>query len=203
MPLVLSAVAVLLVLCVGGGTAAVALLLRNQDAEPITTETVPGPTTEPAPAPTKTVKIVKPRTLGGRSQVRDADLQATADLLRTRIADSADPNFISGVYGKPGTKNTVLMAATTSSIAFPQRHVASTLSSFGNSTVGVSGITNAATGSLGGDATCGNTLVEGQKAAVCAWADEGSIGLIVFYAKTASAAAGEFPQLRAEIEKKA
>ncbi|XVU28591.1 hypothetical protein ACQPZJ_16535 [Actinoplanes sp. CA-054009] len=210
--MMLAAFGVVLLLCLGGGSAATVLLLRNPDAEPAagaTSEPAAAPaTSEPAPAPTATatVKIIEPPKLGGRSKLRGGDLQASADALRERISSSPDPNVVSAAYGAPGAVGIVLMAATKADIARPQLHVSTTLASMSDGTVGVSGITDAPTGSLGGSATCGDTAVEtpsgSRKAAVCAWADEGSIGLVVFYDGSAAAVAGEFSKLRAEIEKK-
>jgi hypothetical protein len=199
-PILLTVVGVVLVLCVGGGTAA-ALVLRSQDTGPRAVVAAPDSTAAPTPSPTRTVKVVEPTTLGGRPRLK-GDLVETAEMLETRISGPADTKSVSAAYGKPGTGNVVLMAAAAAaSIALPQQNVAGTLSSFGGTGAGVTGIVNVATGALGGSATCGNALVANQKAAVCVWADDGSIGLVVFLRRSVAEVAGEFPGLRAEIEK--
>ncbi|NMO53740.1 hypothetical protein HH310_21455 [Actinoplanes sp. TBRC 11911] len=205
-PIVLTVVVVLLVLCAGGGSAAAFLVRPSQDDKVSAAGAPPSPAPTPvpaepaAPAPAPTVKIVAPTTLGGRVKVQERGLQATADMLKGRISGPTDTSSVSAVYGKPGTKNQVLMAASAGPDALPFQEVQITLTIFGMDTVGV---VNPSTGSLGGNATCANTVVAGQKAAVCVWADEGSLGLVVFLAKSATAVAAEFPKLRAEIEKKA
>ena len=57
------------------------------------------------------------------------------------------------------------------------------------------------TGSFGGTAKCGNATASGVKLAMCAWADNGSVGSIMWYFKTASQVKSQFPALRAQIEK--
>jgi hypothetical protein len=199
-PILLTVVGVVLVLCVGGGTAA-ALVLRSQDTEPAAVVVAPPPTAAPTPSPARTVTIVEPKTLGGRPRAHDGDLEETAEMLKARISGPADTNSVSAAYGKPGTRNVVLMAAAAAPIALPQQNVAGTLSSFGGTGAGVTGIVNVPAGALGGSATCGNALVANQKAAVCVWADDGSIGLMVFPRRSVAEVAGEFPGLRAEIER--
>ena len=187
-------------LCLGGGGAATALILRTDGAESTVAAVGPEPTVEPVPSAGSEVKVVRPGTLGGRAAVRDGDWRAAVELLEERIFGPSDTSSVSGAYGKVG--NVVLMAAAATSIGLPQQQVAGTLSSFGGSGVGVTGVVNASTGALGGHATCGNARVVGRKAAVCVWADEGSIGVVAFPARSAAAVVGEFPRLRAEIEKK-
>jgi hypothetical protein len=209
--IVLSVVVAFVVLCVGGASASAFVILRGQDGRLSAADAPAGPAAVPAPPPASpsaspsapAVRIVEPTTLGGRPKLYDGDLQATADMLKDRVTGPTDTHSVSAVYGKPGTKNVVLMAAAAGPNALLFQAVAGTLSTFGSSTVGVSGGVNPPTGSLGGNATCANTVVAGQKAAVCVWADEGSLGLVVFPGKVAAAVAAEFPKLRAQIEKTA
>lgn len=217
LPIVLTVVAIVLVLCVGGGTA-VALVLRNQsDKHTATGGTSPAtdsPTTEPsatdAPtdepstgaAPATTVKVVEPKTLDGLPKLNYKQFQNTVDLLKTIMSSYPGASgSVGAVYGRVGTKNAVLMTAAKADISDPEYAVDSVLAGGGSSTK-VSGITSVSTGSLGGTAKCGNATSSGQKIAVCAWADDGSLGMVFFYFKTTSAIKDKFPKVRAEIEKK-
>jgi hypothetical protein len=38
--------------------------------------------------------------------------------------------------------------------------------------------------------------------AVCSWADDGTLGMMIWYFKSVSTARGEFAKMRAEVEKK-
>ena len=57
------------------------------------------------------------------------------------------------------------------------------------------------TGPLGGEAKCGKADASGVDMALCAWADEGSVGWIIWYFKSVRQAKAEFADLRGEIEK--
>ncbi|NMO54194.1 hypothetical protein HH310_23800 [Actinoplanes sp. TBRC 11911] len=215
LPIVLTSIAIFLVLCLGGSTAVV-LVLRNQDdkltsadatPEPASSPTTEDPTQEPSAQPStpaaSTVKVVAPKTLGGRPKVSSKELQSYVDLLKTMMSSyPSASNSVSGMYGRIGTRNVVVMAAAEADVVLPETTVDALLASGGSSTK-VTGITSVSTGSLGGYAKCGNSTSAGQKLAICVWADDGSLGLVVWYFKSTSSIKSEFPKVRAEIEKKA
>jgi hypothetical protein len=183
--------------------------LTSADATPESTtgpaneEPTDEPTVEATTPPAPTVKVVEPKTLGGRKKLTNATLQRAAGLMKQGMADyPSATGSVSATYGQLGTRNVVLMAAATARVALPDATVSGMLSSFGSSNITVTGLTDVSTGSLGGTARCGNSTVAAQKAAICSWADHGSLGLIVFYFKSVTAIKAEFPKLRAQIEKK-
>jgi hypothetical protein len=214
LPIVLTAVAIVLVLCVGGGTA-VALVLHNQSgkknaASPTaypTDPTTTGPTDEPSTdpstaAPTAKVDLVEPKTLDGLPKLSYKQFDNTVKLLKTIMSSYPGASgTVGAVYGRVGTKNALLMTATEAKVTDPEFTVDSVLASGGSSTK-VSGIKPVPTGSLGGTAKCGNATSAGQKIAICSWADEGSIGIVFFYFKTTSQIKDDFPKVRAQLEKK-
>lgn len=212
LPIVLTSIAIFLVLCLGGGTAVV-LVLRNQDdkvtaadATPEPTDTA-DPTDEPSPDPTtpaaSPVQIIQPKTLGGRPKVDSKELKSYVDLLKTMMSSYPSASHsVSGMYGRIGTRNLMVMAAAEADVVLPETTVDALLASGGSSTR-VTGITDVSTGSLGGYAKCGNSTSAGQKLAICVWADDGSLGLVVWYFKSSASVKSEFPKVRAEIEKKA
>jgi hypothetical protein len=212
LPIVLTSVAIFLVLCLGGSTAVV-LVFKNQDDKLTAADTTPSPATtappteEPTPDPTTkpaaTVKIVEPKTLGGRPKVSTKELKSYVDLLKTMMSSYPSASkSVSGMYGRIGTRNVVVMAAAEADVVLPETTVDALLASGGSSTK-VTGITSVPAGSLGGSAKCGNSSSAGEKLAICVWADQGSLGLVVWYFKSSSAIKSEFPKVRAEIEKKA
>lgn len=212
LPIVLTSIAIFLVLCLGGGTAVV-LVLSNNDDKLTALDGTPGPsataeatdeaTEEPTTPPAATVEIVEPKTLGGRAKLNSKDLKSTVDLMKTVMSSyPGATDSVGALYGRLGTRNVVLMTAAEASVDDPADTVDNLLAS-GGLTTKVTGITSASTGSLGGVAKCGNANTGGQKVAVCVWADDGSLGLIFYYFKSASTVKGEFPKARAEVEKKA
>jgi hypothetical protein len=56
-------------------------------------------------------------------------------------------------------------------------------------------------GSLGGLAKCGNGTINGVPAAVCAWSDNGTTGLLVNSLREADALGRQVASLRTEVEK--
>jgi hypothetical protein len=215
LPIVLTSVAIFLVLCLGGSTAAV-LVFRNQgDDKPTAADANPDPTApatteateEPSPDPTTpraaAVKVVQPKTLGGRPQMTDEALKSYLDLLKTMMSSyPSATKSVSGMYGKIGSENMVVMAAAQADIPFPEVTVDAVLAGGGTQTK-VTGITSVSTGSLGGTAKCGTASASGEKMAICVWADDGCLGMVIFFFKSASSIKSEFPKVRAEIEKKA
>jgi hypothetical protein len=217
LPIVLTSIAIFLVLCVGGSTAAVLVVKNNDDkltsaeptAEPTSTSDDPSAepteeaTDEPTTPPAPNVKIVEPKTLGGRPKLNNKEFKSTIDLLKTIMSSyPTATSSVGAMYGRAGTRNIVLMTAAQAEVDDPETTVDGLLASGGSKTK-VSGITNASTGSLGGVAKCGNTSNSGQKVAICVWADGGSLGLTFWYFKSATTVKGEFPKVRAEIERKA
>nr|WP_296066160.1 hypothetical protein [uncultured Actinoplanes sp.] len=217
LPIVLTSIAIFLVLCVGGSTVAVLIFKNNNDkltaadATPDPTSTTGGATAEPTEEatdePTRplaaNVKIVEPKTLGGRPKLNNKEFKSTIDLLKTIMSSyPTATSSVGAMYGRAGTRNIVLMTAAKAEVDDPETTVDGLLASGGSKTK-VSGITSASTGALGGVAKCGNTSNAGQKVAICVWADGGSLGLTFWYFKSAASIKGEFPKVRAEIERKA
>lgn len=57
-------------------------------------------------------------------------------------------------------------------------------------------------GPLGGKARCGAAESQGVPMAVCAWVDNGSLGMVVWYYKTVNEIKAEFITVRGQIEQK-
>jgi hypothetical protein len=111
-------------------------------------------------------------------------------------------NSIGNLYGTVGKQDIVVVAAAQAPVDDPAKTLDQMFSSFGIGGLKVSSIVSAPTGSLGGSAKCGAADASGETMALCSWADDGSIGMLIWYDKTVAKAKAEFPRLRAQIEKK-
>ena len=184
LPIVLISVAIVMVLCVGGGTA-VYLFGRNalDDAAAVT--------------------ITEPATLGGRAKQENQEFDAiTADMEKSLSSYPGAESSFGAIYGSPVEKDLVAALATKALITDPRKELDASFKTFGQSAP-VKGLTAADTGALGGVAQCGTSAVEQFDVAICGWADNGSVGMIMWFFKTAPDVQAEFPKLRAEIESKA
>jgi len=208
LPIVLVSVAVVLVLCIGGGTA-IFLAARNkanditddvQKALATPTATVPTdePTTE---APTSTVKITEPKTLGGRPKLTDPQFASAAEELKSGLADVPDAgDTVGALYGTPAKRDIVVIAGAEAPIEDPAKYLDGALLGAGIGGLKMTGITTVSPGALGGAAKCGNATASSVKLAMCGWADKGSVGWIIWYFKSAGQVKGEFTKLRGQIE---
>jgi hypothetical protein len=183
LPIILTVVGVLAVLCIGGGAA---LYFIGKDA------------VDDAAA----VTITEPATLGGRPKLESEEFATlTADMEKSLAAYPGASSSFGAFYGDPAKKDMVAAIATKALIANPQAELDASFETFGKDAP-VTGLTNADTGTLGGVAKCGTSSFSGIDVAVCGWADEGSVGMIMWFFKKAPDVQAEFPKARAEIETK-
>jgi hypothetical protein len=109
---------------------------------------------------------------------------------------------VGALYGSAEKRNIVALAATQAPIDNPSDAIDQLFYGAGISGLKIGNITTASTGAFGGSAKCGSTTTSDIDTAICSWADDDSLGLIVWYFKSASAAKAEFPTVRAQVEKK-
>ena len=221
LPITLVSIAVFLVLCVGGGTA-VYLAGRNtaddvaarptgfpttgSTATPeqtATAEPTEEPTEEPTAEPTATITVVEPKTLGGRPKLTDPQFAGAVEELQEGLKEVPDATeTVGALYGSPAKQSIVIVAAAAAEISNPKRELDGTFLGAGVGGLKLSGITSISPGPLGGAAKCGRGEAGGAPLIMCGWADEGSVGWVIWYFKSMSSAKAEFPQLRAQVEKK-
>jgi hypothetical protein len=214
LPIVLTIIGIVLVLCVGGGTA-VALVVKNQDkknaADTSSTTTPTQSTDEPtpdqtdettAPAQTTKVTVAAPKTLGGRPKLNDDALAGVSDLLKSALGQvPGATNSVGALYGTISKQDMVVLAAAEAPIDDPDTMLDLLFSSASSGGDKVTNVTSAPTGSLGGAAKCGTATGSGTNMALCTWADSGSLGMLIWYDKSVAKAKAEFPRLRAQVEK--
>jgi len=213
LPITLVSIAVFLVLCVGGGTA-VYLAGRNT-AEDIATLPTTFPTTsptatpertvteEPTEEPTATITLVEPKTLGGRPKLTDPQFAGAAKELEEGLTSvPGATETVGALYGTPAKQNIVIVAAAAAEISNPERELDGTFLGAGVGGLKLTGISSTSPGPLGGAAKCGRGEAGGAPLIMCGWADEGSVGWVIWYYKSMSSAKAEFPALRGQVEKK-
>ncbi len=213
LPIVLISLAILLVLC-GGGVAALYMYGKNkvddinQAVNDIASAAPTLPTEEPTVAPTtepagSTVAIAEPKTLGGRKKLTSNQFDVLADQLKSGLATvPGATNSVGAIYGDVSDRDLVIVAAAEAPIKDPDAELNSTFTGAGVGGLKITNITDAPTGTLGGSAKCGSSKTEGIDLAICSWADEGSVGMFIWYFESATKAKAEFPKLRAQIEKR-
>jgi hypothetical protein len=109
---------------------------------------------------------------------------------------------VGALYGTVAKRNIVIVAAAEAPIDDPATELDQTFYGAGIGGLKIENITKASTGTLGGSAKCGSATSSGVNMAICSWADDGSLGMLIWYSKSVSKAKAEFPKLRAEVEKK-
>lgn len=208
LPIVLIAIGVVLVLCVGGGTA-IYLAVRNKTKDVVQAiNNAANSTASPTPAATGTrapgkskITVVEPSSLGGRPKLDDAAYSVLAKQLEAGLADVPDATAtVAALYGTPKKQDIVIVAAAAAPIGDPATALDEV---FGGSAspLQLSDVSTASTGSLGGSAKCGKTEATGAAMVICGWADAGSRGFDIFLGSSVSSAKSEFPKLREQVEK--
>jgi hypothetical protein len=214
LPIVLIAVAVFLVLCVGGGTA-VYIGVRNtaddvktavnspNPAPGSTTEPTTEPSAEPTKAPASAITVVEPKKLGGRPKLTDAQFAPLASELKSSLADVPGATKTVGtLYGTVEKRNIVVVAAAAAPLAEPGKEIDAAFTSAGFGGMKISGITDVSPGPLGGEARCGKATQQDLNMAICVWADNGSLGMMMFFFQSVAKVKGQFGTLRSQVEKK-
>ncbi|XTZ16386.1 hypothetical protein ACQSSU_03005 [Micromonospora echinospora] len=179
--------AVVLVLCVGGGIAIWATV-KDDVGEVVEA--------------TKT-RVVAPETLNGRPKVTEPALVAASEQMAAEIKKDVPEatSQVGGFYGDPQKNDLVMIVGVSGVMADPQKEMNDAISAIS----GQLGTTNMAAvepGPLGGDAKCGDGSSEGVKLGICVWADRGSLGMVVIYFKTGKEAEAEFGTIRAAVEQR-
>ena len=205
LPIVLVSIAIVLVLCVGGVVAFYMIGKAKVDELNAQATDPSAPAGGPA-GPTKavaTVEIVEPTTLGGRPRLTDAQFAGVATALESSLKEvPGATDTVGALYGSVAKQNIVIVAAVEAPLDDPSRELNESFASASGGGLKIKDISAASTGSLGGVAKCGSASASGLDMAICSWADDGSLGMIMWYFKSAAQAKAEFPKLRAEIEKK-
>jgi hypothetical protein len=210
LPITLVSIALVLVVCVGGSTA-IYLAGRNT-VEGLTDAISSGAPTPRATSRTEptedatiapTITIAEPKKLSGRPKVTDPTFAATADQLKKSLALlPGATQTVGAVYGTPSKQDLVLVVAAKSFVADPKTELDNAFSGSNVDSLKLTGITSIPAGPLGGVAKCAKGKGGGSPLSMCAWADEGSSGWVIWYFTSLSKAKAEFIKVRGQVEKK-
>ncbi|MFG2008069.1 hypothetical protein ACGFNF_03220 [Micromonospora sp. NPDC048868] len=209
----------LLVLCLGGGGIAFLAYEGDQGADPRPTPTAsptaaaPSATpsadtsSEASPSPESSdapqIRVVTPETLGGRPKSTEPTLRKAADDMVRELRSSVrgETGVAGAFYGSADERNMVMVIAASTFVLNPERELDDAVKGISKD-LAVKRLTTIAPGPLGGLAKCGDGESAGVPLGVCAWADHGSVGLIVMFFSSSAATAAEFVAFRSQIEQK-
>ncbi|MFI1195649.1 hypothetical protein ACH4T9_20675 [Micromonospora sp. NPDC020750] len=183
--IVLIVLAVVLVLCCGGG--AITWFAVKDDVSDAVEAT--------------NTRVTAPATLAGRPKATQPELQAAAQgmIADMKSAVQNETSTAGAVYGDPDKKDLVMIAAASGLLTDPKKELDE---AFSGNELTMSNVAAVDPGPLGGEARCADSESEGVKLGICAWADKGSVGMIVMYFKTGAQAKAEFVTMRGQIEQR-
>jgi hypothetical protein len=152
---------------------------------------------------TAKVSIVEPQTLGGRAQLTGAQFTAMTDVMEQGLTNYKDAtNSFSAFYGTVESQDIVVALGVERPVFAPEAAVTGAINGLVIGGLQIDGVASVDPGPMGGAAKCGNANAGGTEIAICSWADEGSVGILMWYFSTADQVIAEFTELRAEIETK-
>ncbi|MEV0895225.1 hypothetical protein [Actinoplanes sp. NPDC049802] len=186
-PIILLSAAIALVLLVGGGV--VFYLVGEKFA---------GEGTDARDR----ITIREPSTLNGLPKLDAEELSSLTSRMEQELEGyPGAANAFGAVYGDLAEKKMTAALAAEVDIDDPQLMLDTVFQSFSGENQ-LTNVTSASTGDLGGVAQCGGAVVAESDVAICGWADEGSVGMFLFFYETTVDVKGDFPGMRAEIESK-
>ncbi|MFF5215008.1 hypothetical protein [Micromonospora sp. NPDC000442] len=185
--IVLIVLAVLLVLCGGGGTA-IWFAVKDDVSEAVDASRT---------------RMVAPATVAGRPKLTEPELQQAADEMLSEIRStvSNETSAVAAFYGSPTGENLVMIAGASGLMSDPKQELDAAVQSL-TAGIALRNMTSIDAGPLGGEASCGDGQTEGVPLGVCAWADRGSVGLIVLFFSSRADAQAEFVTIRGQIQQR-
>jgi serine/threonine protein kinase len=191
-----------LVLLAAGGT--VTAILLSQDSVPPPSA---GATTTMPPTAAGALTLVVPAQLAGLTKNTQTDLQTAADNVVKQLENDIDgeTGAVAAFYNDPHNAGSrVLFIGVTADIVSPMIEIDDSFSSFNSSgDIKVSNIVEVPAGPLGGKAKCGDGMTGDVKIVVCVWADNESLGFIVFYNRSIEDSKQLMLRIRGEASKRA
>jgi hypothetical protein len=206
--------AVLLVLCLGGGAFAGAMILNANDDQPSSSTTADpsvepsDPSGDPSPDPGTSsapsaaiVKVVAPAKLLGQPKLDEPELNSLAESTSDQMKNSA-PNVrqtVSAFYGDIANRKLTMVIAVAGDI--PQPAAFATGMTIGlKSSLHAGTFKNVSAGPQGGTTKCADAKASDIDLAVCIWSDKGSFGIVGFYYKKVSQVQADFIKVRKVVE---
>jgi hypothetical protein len=177
------ALTVALVVLVGGVTTIV-LLSNSNGGSSATADNSTTSNSTTSSAQKGKLTLETPDELAGLAKNTDSDLQNTADEVAKEIEGKikGESSVVAAFYNDPERSGSrVLFAGVTADIVSPTREIDNAFSSFNEGDIGIDNIAEVPAGPMGGKAKCGDGVTQDVNIVVCVWADNESLGMIVFY----------------------
>ncbi|MEU7821867.1 hypothetical protein [Catellatospora sp. NPDC049133] len=190
----------MLLLCCGGGVGV--WYLVKDTADQIEQEIDGAIASASAQVAAKEITVVAPATLAGRPKSTDPQLETVTDTMKSSFEATlpSATGAVAAFYGDQAKRDLVMIFAASARITDPGQEVDAAFAGMGTSGVVATGIVPVDAGPLGGEAKCGSAKTEAVPLVVCAWADKGSLGMVVWYFKTVNEVKAEFIEVRGQIE---
>jgi len=194
-------------LVLGGGITAATLILRDS-SDPITSpsaSTSPNGTGKASGTPTPTgqaagrLQVNAPATLAGLNKSTNPEHQTVVDDIVAAVKKEIKGlgTTVAGYYSDPNAAGkTVLFLGITAEIVSPLTEIDAGFKSFNEGDIKIANIAEIEEGKLGGVAKCGDGKTNDVIVVVCAWADNESLGMAVFYNRPVKDCAELFIRMR-------
>jgi hypothetical protein len=196
------ALGIVALLLVGGGITATVVLVGTNDDPLAGPSASTGPTTAVTTPPGVTkLTLNAPQNLAGLTKSTEASLQQTADNLVNEIKAEIDgeTGAVASFYNDPQAPGKrVLFVGVTADIVSPTAELDQSFVSLNDTGLNIKNIADVSPGPLGGKAKCGLGKTGDVGLAVCIWADNESLGMVVFYNRTVAESTDLFVKIRGE-----
>ena len=185
--------AAFVVLALAGAAAAI-VALRNNNSDPVTAPpSASASPTEASPSPTpdegEVATLTLPDTLAGLTKSESAQFTSLLDTmieqLKSGMPGATDVG--AGIYSDPNAaEKLVMVVQMKGDFPLASVQVDGMLGGMGIGGLKVTDVKAVNAGSAGGTVKCGKGDVNGVSMTVCAWGDDGEMGMAVFYFRTQS-----------------
>lgn len=129
-----------------------------------------------------------PDTLAGMRKLTDPQFQQLSNELTSELKTTVHGTSAIGAFYAPnGDKpHSVMVAGATTLILNPGTQLKAAFTGLASSDLKVANVAAADAGDMGGQARCGSASADEVAMGVCAWADHGSVGMVVAYNRSAA-----------------
>ena len=141
--------------------------------------------------------------IAGFTKASTPELKSISDQMASDFKQDAKfDSSATGIYHKEGEaeQKIIMVLAGSKLILAPETELKAGFTKMGTGGLAVTGTKKVDAGELGGYAQCGTSVTGGVKLAVCAWADHGSVAILLFFDRGVSEAAKLLVAFRNEIQ---
>jgi len=146
-------------------------------------------------------RVGTPDSVAGMPMLTDARHQQLAGQVRDQITGSVPLDSLMAAFYAPDEDPTrgVLVVAGTQLLINPGGQLDAAFRDLGRGGTPVTAVTPVDPGPMGGSARCGQAQAAGVPMAICAWADHGSVGMVLAYRRGVLESADLMKTIRTEV----